>query len=543
MKHEQCFGLDDYFAKVSIIVGSDFVMKDQKSRDHYGRSTLSQGTSPLMIIKPKNRSEIQEIIRVSLGYRVQLHTISTGKNWGYSDSCAVDENAVILDLSRMNSILDVNEKMCYVTIEPGVTQGQLFTYLNDNKIPLWMDATGASSDTSIIGNVLERGFGYSPYGDRYNKSCSYEVILPNGEVLTTGFGHYRSSLAANVNKSGIGPSIDGLFTQSNFGIVTKMTIWLMRQPEDFRAVFFVAKNKNDIVSLVDKIRPLAIDGTIRSVVHMSNDLRQISTLQRSPYLSNNDTVSFLSENDRELLRHKYGVGCWFGAIGFYGSVNQNNADIILVKKSFRGIKGLKLYSFGAYRMILFKKFVSMLSFFSSESFFYHKYNKIKIIFELMQGKAPSSSVVGGLWRVKKSSVAEVVSGSPLDHGSGFYWISPILSMDGVEISKMNSMVEPIFNKFGFDFMQTISTISDRSLCAVMTIYFDKHNSEELKKAKCCHDEVVEFLFKNGYPLYRAGNQSMRYLDTHEDYFFDFLKKIKLAIDPNNLFSPGKYIPR
>ena len=54
-----------------------------------------------------------------------------------------------------------------------------------------MDATGASPDCSIIGNTMERGFGHTPMGDHCANACGFEVVLPTGECIETGFAPFR----------------------------------------------------------------------------------------------------------------------------------------------------------------------------------------------------------------------------------------------------------------------------------------------------------------------------------------------------------------
>ena len=53
-----------------------------------------------------------------------------------------------------------------------------------------MDATGASPDCSIIGNTMERGFGHTPMGDHCGNACAFEVVLPTGECIDTGFARF-----------------------------------------------------------------------------------------------------------------------------------------------------------------------------------------------------------------------------------------------------------------------------------------------------------------------------------------------------------------
>ena len=107
---------------------------------------------------------------------------------------------MIVDLSRMNRILEVNTELAYAVVEPGVTQGQFYQYLQRNRIPLWMDVTGAPTDASLVGNILERGFGHSPYGDHFLSACGMEVVLADGRILRTGFGHYEQGAVTLISR-------------------------------------------------------------------------------------------------------------------------------------------------------------------------------------------------------------------------------------------------------------------------------------------------------------------------------------------------------
>ena len=75
---------------------------------------------------------------------------------------------------------------------------------------------------SVIGNTVDRGVGYTPYGDHFGMHCGFEIVLANGEVIRTGMGAMPGSNTWQLFPYGFGPYSDGLFTQSNFGIVTKM---------------------------------------------------------------------------------------------------------------------------------------------------------------------------------------------------------------------------------------------------------------------------------------------------------------------------------
>ena len=74
----------------------------------------------------------------------------------------------------------------------------------------------------MLGNALDKGAGYTPYFDHFGFSCGMEVVLGNGEVMRTGDGSLDHDRLVSTLKYSFGPILDGLFTQSNFGIVTRM---------------------------------------------------------------------------------------------------------------------------------------------------------------------------------------------------------------------------------------------------------------------------------------------------------------------------------
>ena len=146
-----------------------------------------------------------------------------------------------------------------------------------------MDATGSSPDCSLIGNVVERGFGHTPYGDHFAQVCGFEVVLPSGALVETGFCRFPGAQASAVYRWGSGPTLEGLFSQSNLGIVTRMTLWLMPAPEHFEAFFFQCDRADQIAPLIEALRPLRMQGILRSTVHIANDYKVLAGIQQYPW--------------------------------------------------------------------------------------------------------------------------------------------------------------------------------------------------------------------------------------------------------------------
>jgi FAD/FMN-containing dehydrogenase len=104
----------------------------------------------------------------------------------------VVSGTVILDLHKMNKIIEINEEYAYAIVEPGVTFIDLHEEIQRRKLNLWLSVP-AIGWGSVIGNTLERGIGYTPEAAHYKQQCGMEVVLPDGDLLRTGMGVVEDS--------------------------------------------------------------------------------------------------------------------------------------------------------------------------------------------------------------------------------------------------------------------------------------------------------------------------------------------------------------
>ncbi|PCJ55432.1 MAG: hypothetical protein COA79_20730 [Planctomycetota bacterium] len=545
-QEENKYSLDnifEFYLKITQTLPEERILLDNKSKEKYSRTTLAKGTTPCLIVKPINKNELEQIVLLANEFKCPFHTISTGKNWGYSDACGLYDNQIIIDLGLMNKILDYNNELGTITVEPGVTQGQVYDFLKEKGDEYWVDATGAGPKTSIIGNIAERGFGHSQNGDRFSNVTDLEVILPSGKFIRTGVSSFENAKCAKTYKWGVGPSIDGLFTQSNLGIITRLTLWLQPKPDDFKVLLFLLKDKESIHPFLDATRKLKMNGTIKSVVHIANSTRMLSMTNFYPWEEMNFCKPLSVSKTQEML-DKSKSSHWFGSIGMYGTKAQIKADVNIIKKTMKDSKSVKKTiliddnKLSMYGGLL--KICNRLGFFKELK---PLFNKLTICCELLKGKSPENCVQGALWGLKKENLPKnLSSGDPLDYKAGLYWISPLLPMTGHDLNRMNSAIEPIFHQYGFDMQQTLSMVNGRSLASVLTISFDKRDQTQTKNALLCHDKVFDILFELGYIPYRLGNHSMKYMKLQKKENKEMMNGIKSLLDPNNLFSPNKYIP-
>jgi FAD/FMN-containing dehydrogenase len=246
----------------SRVVGDDWVFTSDEDLDLY-----RDAYSPFMnepeervasgAVAPASTEAVQEVVRIANRYRIPLYTISTGKNLGYGGSAPAYSGSVVLDLKRMNRILEVNEANAYALVEPGVSYFDLYRYIQERKLKVWIDCPDPGWG-SVIGNAIDRGGGYTManYRNHFDSHCGMEIVLPNGELLRTGMGAIPQAQTWQQYKSGCGPWVDGIFSQSNYGIVTKMGFWLMPQPEAYLRCAVSLPRYADLGPLVETLNYL-----------------------------------------------------------------------------------------------------------------------------------------------------------------------------------------------------------------------------------------------------------------------------------------------
>ena len=140
-------------------------------------------------VAPTSVEQVQAIMRIANRYHIPMYPISTGRNLGYGGAAPVLSGSVVLDLKRMNQILEVSERNACALVEPGVSYFDLYRHIRQNKLKLWVDVPDPGWG-SPLGNALERGAGYtlSPYRDHWAAHCGLEVVLANGDLVRTGMG-------------------------------------------------------------------------------------------------------------------------------------------------------------------------------------------------------------------------------------------------------------------------------------------------------------------------------------------------------------------
>jgi 4-cresol dehydrogenase (hydroxylating) flavoprotein subunit len=145
-------------AEMRRVVGDDWVFADTDAVIPFSKTYIPDPTHryvPVGAVAPATVEEVQELVRIANKYKQPLWTVSTGKNMGYGMAAPATPGQMVLDLKRMNRILEVDPELGTALIEPGVTYQQLKDYLDDNNLPYWIDVPTVGPIAGPVGNTLD----------------------------------------------------------------------------------------------------------------------------------------------------------------------------------------------------------------------------------------------------------------------------------------------------------------------------------------------------------------------------------------------------
>ncbi len=521
------------------IVGLDGVVADGDAVEAITRTCLPDRRLASAVVYPRTAAQVQATLKVAARDDVPVWPVSTGKNWGYGENTACYEAGITMILDRMTSIGHVDEQLGYAVIEPGVTYKQLNDHLKRTGSRLWADCAGSTQFASVIGNALDKGRGLTPMADHYGCLCGMDVVLPDASLLETGGGPTGNNAVRHTYKWGVGPYLDGMFAQSNLGIVVKAGIWLMPAPEKFDFAAFEYKAPPEKLGpFIDDLRELVMARAIRSHPHLANDFAMMCILAQYPH----DLLAgrrYLSDEAAAQWRRQHGVARWTFGCGLYGSREEVRYQKRMMRKVLRRY-GMVQFIGAAVRDDWFGRLV----------------RHVAPIANRLLGKSPEFTDVMvpaiNLFRgiptdefvrqayFKSHAKKPATDIDPARDGCGFIWIGPVVPFTSEHVMKVLALTKRIFDKHEFDFFVEVIVESARSVIVLVGVFYQRDDPADAARASAWYHEARQAYVDGGYPPYRATTMSMPGALDANPAAKALLASIKHAVDPRNLIAPGRY---
>jgi len=490
-------------------LGDEAVLTSREDRDEYRDPywyEQDRSFDSSAVVYPASTEEVQAVVRIANEVGIPVWTSSQGRNYGYGGPSPRVKGSILISLRRMNRVLEINEKLAYAVVEPGVRWFDLYDAIQAGGHDLMVSVPDLGWG-SVIGNSLDSGVTYLPQGMDYQAPTGMEVVLADGSLLRTGMGALPDSQSWHVYKRGLGPVLDPLFVQSNFGIVTRMGYWLMRKPEAYAPLYLMAPKDSDLEQAIDITRELRLQGIIRGVPVMQNTITLSSHFPEilGKMRAHEGT---LSDEALQEIADSTGVGRWGQRTAVWGDAVVVEQHVKRIKEAWSAIEGSRVDEYGVYTR--------------------ENWHEIADFIPKVQAGIPNLDMLEG----RPDNIGHI----------GF---SPVVPLEGTKVREVVNLLKHIAeDQVGVNFVAGLCTVSERSTVLVSGLNFSTVDEDSWRTAFDAVKLMVREAAKLGYGEYRAHLDFMD--EASEQYSFGdhayrrFVEKIKDAVDPNGILSPGRH---
>ena len=217
------------------IVGPKYVSDDPFVRWSYSMDSSildREAIPPAVVVRPRTIEEIQEIIRLANRTRTPVYVRGGGTSGAGTRGPKI-ASSILIDTTRMNDIVEIDEMAITVTVQAGITWGKLNAELAKKGWRLGVKGTYSGYGATVGGGVAYNSVGMasSRYGLIAEEVMCLNVVLPNGDILKTGTAINPHS--RRYYRYCIGPDLTGLFIGSlgTLGVITEVTLRIYPKTE------------------------------------------------------------------------------------------------------------------------------------------------------------------------------------------------------------------------------------------------------------------------------------------------------------------------
>jgi 4-cresol dehydrogenase (hydroxylating) len=506
----------DFLACARELISPDAVNVDGSTLARAGHATFSTTTRPLAILRVSNVSQLSTLVRLCSAHGVGYHPYSAGFNWGLG-SRVPRRDAVLLDLSAMDKIRDYGPVHGSLTVEPGVTFRQAHDFLVSQASRFWLAPAGGTANASVLANAHERGDGSGPLADRCPHSSGFEVVLPNGEVLRTGFSRFGDTGVAKVAKEGVGPSLDGLFSQGELGIVTAMTIWLAPVPAASQRAAVELQGTAALGGALDALAEAMRRGLLTpGSWTLWNVYKRLALSGRYPWGRTAGAVPL----DQRFI----GAAGVPSSAPWYLDVTACGADVSLLEAVRQRVNTLLPGN---------RHWDAPVT--------------ATDIRDFARAEPSTESLATVYWRKRSNRPADP---DPQRDGCGLIWICVKGCADGTTAEPLVRAQELAMHH-GFELHTALSAMSTRALNVYAAIVYDRDIEGEDARAEACHAALVEHFRVCDMPLYRPSRLAEPFAHLRERVHDAAVDAIRAAfagpfapgrlVEPTSVLSPPKLV--
>lgn len=480
------------------LIGAAAVARADAIEPRFLRATIPWAARPLAVLAPETAEAVPGLLALASRHGVPVHPVSRGRSWGLG-SALPPRDAVVLDLSRLDRILDLDLQNGTARIEPGVTFAALQARLKAEGLAWHLPSFGGPTDASVLANALERGEGAGTQGDRFAGLWDLDVALATGQRFRTGHGRHKLPELSALHARPAGPLVEGLFSQSSLGVVLSGRVTLQPTLPHASTILADIGPAERLDRAVAALRRLVTAGLVAPhAAAIWNGAKRVSSLVGRHHatpealdIAPDDWALsvVLTAPHPELMRVA-------GKL-VVGELGPHCRD--LKASSDRADDGTRLET-------------------------------------PITGFSDGANVMSAYWG--KATRPETPGNPDLD-GCGFLWLCPALPFDGAAIRTLEEIVTTTVAGTRLHPALGLQAVSSRALHAYVSLAWDRDDAASDADAMRAHDRLIAACAAAGFSPYRLGWPTVPALGEAPDDWGHVLATLKRALDPAGILSPGR----
>lgn len=254
----------------AIVPGEGVIVEENELRPYESDGLTAYRQLPMIVVLPETTQQVSDVLRYCHENGVKV--VPRGAGTSLSGGALPLEDGILLGMAKFNRILEVDYDNRCAVVQPGVTNLAISTAVSDDDFYYAPDPSSQIACT-IGGNIAENSGGVHclKYGLTTNNVLGLELVLIDGEVIRIGGPHLD---AEGYDLLGVLTGSEGLL-----GVVTEVTVRLLRKPETARAVLVGFPSSEDAGACVAGvigagIIPGGMEMMDRPAIHAAEDFVQ-----------------------------------------------------------------------------------------------------------------------------------------------------------------------------------------------------------------------------------------------------------------------------
>jgi FAD/FMN-containing dehydrogenase len=488
--------IKDAYKEIESIIGPEYITDKD-----YMKAAYSRNVDPAfpdrwadVIVRPQTSEEVANIVKIANKYKISMVPRGGGADLVGG---SVTQGGILLDLTRMNNVINIDEQNYFCEVECGITWGSLVSQLHQKGLTTGVLGPGSGFSATVGGGLSNStaGFGSTKYGVVPDICLGVEVVLPNpqGTIIRTGAA--ANKYAQPFCRYGVAPDFTGLFMGDvgTLGIKTKAFLRLFPETPYKRQRYYMLKTDdyNKVYELLYKLRKHVRDGLHDVLVVPLIVAQLLSTMTEHKPLKRprlkGPIFSILVEAMDE------------GILDIYLEQVEN-----IMKDDARPFEWQEIDT----SAVLSKDWQFNLE------YAYHYFNKYISI-------APPKISCTTCHKIPISAISEAAKSAEL----------------------FDSKYKGEFPPGSISLFATVIFLLPNGNCVIVGGFNADNVADQREQSMNMWHKKLRYQVKYGgvhYWLGEAISQSIIEADAYTPEFIQFFKDIKKAVDPNYLLSPNKF---